>query len=68
MHNGISGNKSTGSTSNKRSYDETLSPLEKFRQTETFKQMHESHKNKMIEEGLGRFITDKNDESRPDKK
>ena len=68
MDHTISSNQSTGSTSAKRTYEETLSPLEKFRQTDAFKQMHESHKNKMIEEGLSRFIIDKSDESRPDKK
>lgn len=66
MDNSIS-NKSTEGTSSKRSYEETLSPLEKFRQTDEFKSIHESHKNKMIAEGLGRYIT-KKDESRPEKK
>ena len=53
------------SSSGKRPYTDTMSPLEKYRQTEDFKQSLEEHRKSLIESGLGRFVNKTNPDGQP---
>lgn len=61
-------NNSSSSVGNKLGYSETQSPLEQYRQTDRFKQDLSKHNNKLIEEGLGKYINKDADSSNPPNK